>query len=144
MKKLNLNMILNLKSSKNPCLHKTSVVNKENNQIKYKKKLLSSLKNLPSWSSSRTSYLKPRLSKRFLILVQKGQVVLEKTITLLSLILCSTTSMGEPDTGAILETWPQPMLVWRERCVMSSEGENEVHLWAWVASLSVTTITFHN
>ena len=53
-------------------------------------------------SSSRTSIFTFICSKRFLILVQKGQVVLEKTITLLAATIWSTISMGVEVMGAMV------------------------------------------
>ena len=41
-------------------------------------------------------------SNRFLILVQKGQVVLEKTMTLLAATIWSTISMGVEVMGAMV------------------------------------------
>ena len=60
------------------------------------------------WSSSRTSIFTFICSKRFLILVQKGQVVLEKTMTLLAATIWSTISMGVEAMGAMvakLRSW---------------------------------------
>ena len=56
----------------------------------------------PVWSNSRTSILTWSCSNRFLILVQNGQVVLEKTITLLAATSLSTVSMGEEAMGAMV------------------------------------------
>ena len=57
---------------------------------------------LPIWSNSSTSILTLSCSKRFLILVQKGQVVLEKTMTVLAATSWSTVSMGEEVMGAMV------------------------------------------
>ena len=57
---------------------------------------------LPIWSNSSTSIFTLSCSKRFLILVQKGQVVLEKTMTLLAATIWSTISMGVEAMGAMV------------------------------------------